>query len=564
MLRSKKTMMYLVAAILVLTTVLAGCSGNNSGGNTPPATTAPPASTDNGGKKDETADDGKWELGEPLEFTMYSHYDGSDFPVWESTPAGKWLSENKGVKIKMIAASGAADQKLASMISSDDLPDVIWADRTQPMMEKLIEEGKIVAFDDYLDKYPNLKTWMGDNLNMLRSDDGKLYKFPNWYTGNPNGNAGYVINKKIYEELGSPKLETTDDLYKYLVKVKETYKDIIPFEPHRAIDSQGLGVLYTAFGEGLDAQYTYLHQSVRSVPKGDKLTSLYTDPVFRESTKYIAKLFREKLIDQDAFTHTQDMVKEKVLNGRVAVFAGASPTDYASEAHNNMVKEDPNSGYFMIWPIHKEGLDKNKIYPGTYTTLGWNTSYITTGAENPDAIFGFLDWLTGPEGQNLIFFGPEGGYWDGFDADGWPNFTDKYDQEAVTKIELDNVPITINGNTGYINPAKMKYQTQVPLEEQDWLARYQSTITWKTQFDVTQFINLDPPTDSDLGVIKTKLDDLHLQVYANVMTNSKSDEDVDKILDKAEADAQKIGYDKLLEFRTEKWLANVEKINSQK
>lgn len=46
---------------------------------------------------------------------------------------------------------------------------------------------------------------MGDNLNMLRHDDGKLYMFPNWYTSRPAGNAGYVVNKKIYDELGAPR-----------------------------------------------------------------------------------------------------------------------------------------------------------------------------------------------------------------------------------------------------------------------------------------------------------------------------------------------------------------------
>ena len=38
--------------------------------------------------------DGKWVLGEkPLEFSAYSHYENSDFPKWESTPVGKYLSE---------------------------------------------------------------------------------------------------------------------------------------------------------------------------------------------------------------------------------------------------------------------------------------------------------------------------------------------------------------------------------------------------------------------------------------------------------------------------------------
>ena len=41
---------------------------------------------------------------------------------------------------------------------------------------------------------------------------------------------------------------------------------------------------------------------------------------------YISKLFREKLISQDALTQTTDQVKEKVMTGRFAVYAGSSPT----------------------------------------------------------------------------------------------------------------------------------------------------------------------------------------------------------------------------------------------
>lgn len=65
-------------------------------------------------------------LGEkPLEFTAYAHYENTNFPAWESTPAGKWLSENKGVKISMIAAAGAHTQKLSALMASDQLPDMI-------------------------------------------------------------------------------------------------------------------------------------------------------------------------------------------------------------------------------------------------------------------------------------------------------------------------------------------------------------------------------------------------------------------------------------------------------
>lgn len=537
MTKARKTTMLIVSAILVCGTILAGCS--NSKKTNSESAPSPSAS-----------ERAEWELGsEPIEFTMYGHYDWYDVPAWDSTVAGRWIKENKGVNIVPIAASGNADQKLSTMIASSSLPNVIWMDRGAEV-ERLREAGMLVPFDDYLDKYPNLKTWMGDNMNLLRSSDGKLYQFPNWYTNRPNGNAGYVINKKIYSELGSPKLETTDDLYDYLVKVKAKYgESIIPLEPHLAKDLQGLGVLYTGFAE--NALYEFL--GMRAVPQGDKLTSLFTDPTFREAQQYISKLYREKLISQDAFTQTLDQIEEKVMQGRVAVYAGSNPI--AMDAHQELSKNDPEAGYFMIWPIRKEGLDKNKIYPGTYSALGWNVSVITKTAKDPEKIFAFLDWYTGPEGQALLFFGPEGKNWKGFDEDGHPIYTDEYDAKEVLDLQQAHDRIMWNGNTGYIDPAKMKYESKLPPEQQNWAARYQNEVTWPTQADVTEYINLDPEPNSDLGLVKQRVDDIFTQAYAQSVM-AKSDAEVLSILDKAEQNAQDAGYTKLLEWRTEVWQNN--------
>lgn len=61
------------------------------------------------------------------------------------------------------------------------------------------------------------------------------------------GNGGYAVNNKIYKELGSPKLETFDDLYAYLKLVKEKYPDIIPFEV--GMLGQGIDFLYAGMAE---------------------------------------------------------------------------------------------------------------------------------------------------------------------------------------------------------------------------------------------------------------------------------------------------------------------------
>ncbi|GIO89707.1 MULTISPECIES: extracellular solute-binding protein [Paenibacillus] len=556
----KKSLTTSMTALLAAALMLSACGGGGGNGGTKTSDPAPSTGGDTG-TPTEQASDSKYVLGEqPLEFSFYGHYDWYTMPPWGEDDASKWIKENKKVDVKAINSQGNAQQKFNTMIASKELPDVIWLDRG-PDVEKLREADMLVPFDEYLDKYPNLKEWLGEaGINMLRSDDGKLYQFPNWYTSQPNGNAGYVVNKKIYKELGEPKLETTEDLANYLAAVKAKYgNEVVPFEP--GIEGQGIDVLYSAFKE--DALTRWI--AIRGVPNGDKLTSIFTDPTYRESMQYAAKLFRDKLISQDALTQTNDQVKEKVMTGRVAVYAASSPTENAMNAHAELAKKDPNGGYFMIWPIAKEGLDKNKIYPGTYTQLGWNVSVITKSAKDPEAIFAFLDWYTGPEGQSVQMWGPPGGYWDGFEEDGkTPKFTEKYitDAEGLAKLQATTTNIQWNGNTVFVDTAKAKYESTLPEEQRNWSTRWQYEITWKTQANATEFINLDPSPESEEGIIRQRIEDIYTEARAKALF-AKDDAEVLAVLDKAEADAQAAGYEKLLAFKTERWQANLAKMNGQ-
>ena len=303
--------------------------------------------------------------------------------------------------------------------------------------------------------------------------------------------------KKFIKNLGSPKLETTDDLYAYLKLVKENYPDVIPFEPGQG---NGIDVLYSAFAE--DHPYTFV--GMRAVPSGDKLTSIFTDPAFRESMHYSSKLFREKLISQDALTKL-DQVKEKIITGRFAVYADNSPTETANLAHTTLKAEDPDAGLKMVWPIHKEGLNKENITPGTWSQLGWNVSVITKSAKNPEAIFAFLDWMVGPEGQRNIFWGPEGLYWEGTDADDAPIFTDAYVTDTKARDELMNTTNSMQwvGNTVYIDDSKTKFEMTLPEDQQNWATKYQMEITWKTQANGTEYANLSPLPESEEGINRT-------------------------------------------------------------
>ncbi|WP_337100188.1 extracellular solute-binding protein [Paenibacillus sp. YIM B09110] len=554
--KGKQLLVLLTALTVTASMTLAGCSSNND----KPANDRKPAQgSNNGGNKE---GDKKEESGfvfgdEPFTFTYYVNYDWWTTEPWGANPNSKWVQENKKVTVEPIQSGGAAAQKLSTMIASKELPDAMMMDRG-PDVERLRSAGVLVPLDDFIDKYPNLKKWAGEEtLNMLRSSDGKIYQFPNWFTAAPTGNGGWFVNSKIYKELGSPKLETTDDLYSYLKQVKASYPDVVPLEVGRT--AEGVEVMFPGFGEGNTTTYSHM----KSYPDGDKFRTIYDNEAWKENMVYASKLFREGLITQDAMTQKEDQVKEKLATGRVAVYVGGNATNVGREGHNTWKNADPSGGYEFIWPIVKPGVDKNNVFPNGYNALGWNVNVITTNAKNPEAIFAYLDWMAGEEGQRIMFFGPQGLYWDEFDADGAPIPNDKWystPQEQKDKEKLE--AYVWAGNATYVDTSKTKIEMMLPKEQQNWGAIAQFNVAWKTSHNNTEYNNIDPAPETEEGIINQQVTELAAE-YFGKMLFAKSDDEVLSLIEQAKKETDGLGFQKVLDYRTTKWQENVAKINGK-
>ncbi|MFD0958322.1 extracellular solute-binding protein [Paenibacillus chungangensis] len=545
-----------IGTIMLIAIMLAACSET---GQVERYSEATPVMTNTEAPRDSN---GLYLLGqEPLHLTFYGHYSYYEMPKWGADPSSRWIRDQLNIHITQIGHEGNADHKLQQMIASGELPDLIWGERDSDL-ERMREAGMLVPLNAYIEKYPNLKQWASPKvLKMLQAEDGNIYYFPNYYTDKPYGNAGYVVNREIYSKLGSPKLETTDDLYSYLKEVKRRYPDVIPFETGIASEGHGIDQLFSAFKEN-NFSFTRYY----AVVNGDKMTSIYKDEGFRESALFVAKLMREGLMTTNAMLQTEDQVLEKLRNGEVAVHASADPLRLASIANAELSRNNPDAGYICIPPIYKDGLDPEKIYPGTYNVLGWNVTAITTAAENPEALFAMLDWMTGPFGSAVQFWGPPGptGFWDGFQEDGFtPNFTSRYgyDTEELTRIQSLSGKMIWVGNTKFLDETKLAYEETLPPNQRNWTTYWQKEVTWQSQGDATPFINLFPMPNSTEGVILERVKDIWLDARAYALY-AQSDEEVLAILDDAHESSMDIGFQLYLDYITEKWHANLEALET--
>jgi len=509
--------------------------------------------------------------GSIVTFTQFVNYDWYTAPTWDERPHSKWITENIGVRMEPIQSNGNAASKLNSMIVSKQLPDAIVMERGKDV-ERLVSADQLVPLDPYLAEYPEFAETVGEDIiNLLRSADGKLYQIPNWFihsdSSSGSGNAAYLVNRKIYKQLGSPALETWKDLEAYLRLVRSTYKLVVPLEfgEIRDGESQMLGMLYS--GAANDRTPAFISPGsghVFGVPDGEKLISIYLDPAFERTAMFASRIYREGLTSPDALTQTRDQIMEKLKEGNIAVFGAydAVVEGIGREANHLLQANDPEAGYDVIWPFQAEGVDKNKVYPSGYNNLGWNVNVITRNAKNPEAIFAYMNWALSEEGQQVFFFGPPGLFYDRVE-EGVPIPNDAYiNRDPMKYDELKIGEFNWYGNTSYVDGAKSKREKLLPQRALDWTSHAQSSVTFKTSRNMTEFSNLDPLPNTEEGIIMQRLKDYYKQIVPK-MIFAKSDEEVKKLISDAQTESQRLGYEKVLKWKTAKWQDNIKMMNKR-
>ena len=192
--RKRIVSVMLVAAMAA--TLFAGCGKN--GGNDNGSTQGGSASND----------------GKIKEFTAFFAVPGSE--INDDNEVQQIIAEKTGVKVKETWLTGqTAEEAVGTLVAGDEYPDFICGGNGMP---QLYDAGALVALDDYIDKYPNIKNYFTEQeWDQLRQDDGHIYWIPQFSnikgeekTCTHNDEA-FWIQARVLEWANYPEIKTMDD-----------------------------------------------------------------------------------------------------------------------------------------------------------------------------------------------------------------------------------------------------------------------------------------------------------------------------------------------------------------
>jgi putative aldouronate transport system substrate-binding protein len=260
----------------------------------------------------------------------------------KSNSSSVYLEKLTGVKVEWIETTKVdAKSRLAIMMASGDYPDVIMGMSGSGLSIQDLatygNQGNFIALNSLIDAQGayvkemfKAEPWTREAIT---SSNGKIYGLPAVFTDDYHMTMRQKmwINKVWLDRLGLKLPSTTDELYATLKAFKQRdpngngKADEIPMTGAKRSQEDLAAFLMCAFvpaggpDEGADAtlnNYEFI--------EGGKVTFNADKREYREGLEYIAKLYREGLIDVAGLTQDKDQIKPLVLGGAVRVGAVAS------------------------------------------------------------------------------------------------------------------------------------------------------------------------------------------------------------------------------------------------
>lgn len=523
--------MGLVVALSV--SLLAACSSNKQPAGNTPANTG--SSAKPGAKPDKKLED----YTDEMKITAYqgARYAGpSNGPT---TEYAKYVKQKFKINVDgFVWPAGEDGQKKVSLIAaSGEMPDIIQYKIDPPALQiyqQMADAGMLLDIEPYLKNTPDItKYYTKTILDSFRNPtDGKLYILPG-FTVNPDlkdqltiaVNDVLMIREDWLKKLNLEAPKTPDEFYNVLKAFKSlppvNGKPVVPYLPL----TEGQEINYHIGGMFGIHRYKDAHDDNEK-----RMVDYHEKPEYVQYLKFASKLFREGLIDPEAYKlKWQQAYNDMIPKGNVGI-ASMWPNDIAG-FNLGFQKTDPNAKY-VPFPLPKApGVQNSQIE--RINTLGTSGIVISKKVSDPERLFKYLNWMNTNEGWATVVWGPpskDNGAW--YIAD---------DGKLIDNLEVDQKKTAENPKWGadvlgawaYGLSGILKYTHDLvldkarPMNEMRALAKkqYADEIFMDTVYDIYQ--NTPPgPVRKAKGV---DLDKIFKETEARIIMTSKDDADVEKM-----------------------------------
>lgn len=347
------------------------------------------------------------------------------------------IADITGAKCKETWLTGqSAKEAIGTLIAGGEYPDFIdGSDSTK----QLVEAGALVALDDYIDKYPNIKNYFTKQQwdELKQAGGGHIYYIPQFSvthdkpTNTLHNDEAFWIQTRVLKWANYPKIETMDeyfDLIERYLKANPTMKD----------GSKNIG--YTILCD--DWRYFCLEnapQFLDGFPNdGRVMVDTQTHKILDYNTSATAKLYFQKLnteykkgiVDPESFTQKYDQYISKLSTGRVLGMIDQW-WDFDTNVNQSLrtQKLDQQGCDYVPLPITiKKGVHNQWHTTSNILNVASGLG-ITTSCKDIEGALQFVNGLLSQEANTLMNWGEKGADYE-VDKDGMFYRTQKQRDDA--------------------------------------------------------------------------------------------------------------------------------------
>lgn len=341
------------------------------------------------------------------EFTAF--FDRQGIELNEDNKIKQIIADKIGAKCKETWLTGqTAEEAVGMLIASDEYPDFInWTPQLQ-------DADALVAIDEYLDQYPNIKNFWNDvQWNSLKQEDGHIYSIPQF--GNINeklmdttqGGEAFWVQTRVLKWAGYPKIESLDQLFNLLEEyyaANPTMEDgtpVIPFEI----------LAYDWFYFCLENPPQFLDgwpNNGRCIvdPETYLVSDYNVTPTAQRYFKKLNEEYKKGIVDPEFMTMNHDQFLEKISSGRVLCMV-EQKWDFQTAEDSIKAQNLEGCTYVPLGITIEPGM-KEMYYAANEATVLSGGLSITKSCKDVEGALQFVNDLLNPEIITLRTWGIEG------------------------------------------------------------------------------------------------------------------------------------------------------------